>query len=321
MPDQDSEIPIVDLRAPAAAAAIGRACCRHGFFYVVGHGVAPGLRERLERVARRFFALDVETKLAIGMRRGGRAWRGYFPIGAELTDGRPDHKEGIYFGAELDEQDPRVRAALPLHGRNLFPDLPGFAAAVLAWLEVMTGLGHELLAMIAISLGLERSYFHDRYTRDPLILFRIFHYPALAAASDDWSVGEHTDYGLLTILAQDDTGGLQIRSPTGWVDAAPIEDAFVCNIGDMLDRLTGGRYRSTPHRVRNASGRDRLSMPFFFDPAFDAEVAPIDPHAPIADDARERWDRASVHDFQGTYGDYLMRKVARVFPRLGGEVL
>ena len=88
-------------------------------------------------------------------------------------------------------------------------------------------------------------------------------------------MGEHTDYGLLTLLAQDDNGGLQVRSPAGWIDAPPIPGTFVCNIGDMLDRLTGGWYRSTPHRVRNDSGRDRLSFPFFFDPDFAAEVPPL----------------------------------------------
>src|SRR5262249_62071536 len=94
-------------------------------------------------------------------------------------------------------------------------------------------------------------------------------------AEPAWGVGEHTDYGLLTILKQDDAGGLQVKVQAEWVDAPPVPDAFVCNIGDMLDRLTGGRYRSTPHRVRNLSGRARLSFPFFFDPNFNATVAPI----------------------------------------------
>ena len=126
---------------------------------------------------------------------------------------------------------------------------------------------------------------------------------------------------MLTILWQDDAGGLQVKSRSRWIDAPPIPASFVCNIGDMLDRMTGGRYRSTPHRVCNSSQRDRLSAPFFFDPAFDAEVQPIDPGAEIVDDVDERWDRASVHSFEGTYGQYLLRKVSKVFPELGGEVL
>jgi len=99
---------------------------------------------------------------------------------------------------------------------------------------------------------------------------------------------------------------------------APIPGTLVCNIGDMLDRMTRGLYRSTPHRVRNRAGRDRLSLPFFFDPNFFARVQPLDlpGRDAQADDQAERWDRASVHAFQGTYGEYLLNKVGKVFPQL-----
>ena len=107
-----------------------------------------------------------------------------------------------------------------------------------------------------------------------------------------YGVGEHTDYGLLTLLRQDDVGGLTVRTRDGWVDAPPVPESFVCNIGDMLDRATGGYYRSTPHRVRlNASGRDRLSFPLFLDPDFDARIEPIRP--PEHDDRETRWDGAT----------------------------
>ena len=112
------------------------------------------------------------------------------------------------------------------------------------------------------------------------MLFRIFNYPA--SEQDTWGVGEHTDYGLLTILKQDDAGGLEVKSGSNSINAPPVPHSFVCNIGDMLDRMTSGVYRSTPHRVRNMSGRDRLSFPFFFDPNFDAivETVPLE-NAPI----------------------------------------
>ena len=314
----------------AAAEAIGQACRDSGFFYVVNHGVDPTLERTLEEQSRAFFAQDLETKLEIRMALGGRAWRGYFPVGAELTSGAPDLKEGLYFGQELDDRHPLVRAGAPLHGRNLFPKHPaGYRETVLAWIAAMTELGHVVMGGLALSLGLDERFFADRYTADPLVLFRVFLYPPAPASPEAlprWGVGEHTDYGVLTLLKQDGTAGLQVKSQSRWQDAPVVPGAFVCNIGDMLDRMTGGLYRSTPHRVQNRSGRERLSFPFFFDPGWTAEVKAIDlpgapPPTPDRDDRDSRWDGESVHAFQGTYGEYVMAKVSRVFPELQRAVL
>src|SRR2546425_419333 len=253
MGQDDFHIPIIDITALVSgpgdhrevAARIGQACKDWGFFYVVNHGVEQHLVRELEQASRQFFAQDSETKLEINMARGGRAWRGYFPVGGELTSGQPDLKEGIYFGAELSEDHPLVKAGTPLHGRNLFPaGVPHFRDVVLNYLAAMTRLGHYLVAGIGLSLGLEESYFATHYTADPLLLFRIFHYPPSSHSDVDANpgVGEHTDYGLLTILWQDSSGGLQIKRKSEWVDAPPIPNSFVCNVGDMLDRLTGGYY-------------------------------------------------------------------------------
>jgi isopenicillin N synthase-like dioxygenase len=203
---------------------------------------------------------------------------------------------------------------------------PGIEETVLEYMAAMTELGHAIMAGVALSLGLSRCYFAERYTGDPLILFRIFNYPRVPPSSGstrNWGVGEHTDYGMLTILKQDDIGGLEVKTGGGWIAAPPIADAFLCNIGDMLERMTGGRYRSTPHRVLNVGSRDRLSFPFFFDPNFHAEVRPIElpDAADVAADRRERWDGASVHDFTGTYGDYVLSKVSKVFPQLVRDAL
>lgn len=307
----------------AVADAIGSACRDSGFFYVTGHGIDAKLLEELESISRSFFALDISEKNAIAMVHGGRAWRGYFPVGGELTSGKPDQKEGLYFGSELGPDDPRVQRSLPLHGANLFPARPKeLRKMVLDYLEAASKTAHALMEGIALSLGLEADYFYRHYTSDPTLLFRIFHYPSAAPSSPDWGVGEHTDYGLLTLLAQDAAGGLQVKTTRGWIDAPPVPATLVCNIGDMLDRLTGGFYRSTPHRAKNVSGRGRLSFPFFFDPGFDAKIRPLPERASqIADDRDTRWDRESVHGFSGTYGDYLLRKVSKVFPELRREVI
>ena len=330
---QASSLPVIDMSpmrdrgASAArlevARAIEAACRDSGFFYATGHGIPADLFAHLDGASRKFFALPETEKLEIRMARGGRAWRGFFPVGGELTSGKPDMKEGIYFGTELSPDHPRVRAQVPLHGANLFPpQVPELRSAVLDYLSAATATAHALMEGIALSLKLDADYFHRNYTANPTILFRIFHYPATPASSQDWGVGEHTDYGLLTLLAQDDLGGLEVKTARGWIDAPPIPGTLVCNIGDMLDRLTGGQYRSTPHRAKNVSGRGRLSFPFFFDPDFDAEIRPLPNFAlDIADDRDTRWDKASVHAFSGTYGDYLLSKVSKVFPDLKREVI
>ena len=116
-------------------------------------------------------------------------------------------------------------------------------------------------------------------------------------------------------------GGLQGAAPEGWIEAPPLPGTLVCNIGDMLDRMTGGWYRSTPHRVRNLSGHGRLSFPFFLDPVFSAEVPPLPERAAAGDDGRRRWDGQDLRAFTGTYGDYLLGKVSKVFPQLRRDVL
>lgn len=336
-----SQWPVIDIgplfgRDPAprghVADAIRAACQATGFFYIAGHGIDPALMGRLDAASRAFFALPAADKMSVEMAKGGSAWRGFFPVGGELTSGKPDIKEGLYFGTELPARHPRVAAGWPFHGANLWPArTPDLRPAVLDYMSAATNAAHALIEGVALSLGLPADYFATHYTADPTILFRIFHYPATAPehGKDHWGVGEHTDYGLLTLLLQDDRGGLQVKTPDGWIDAPPIPCSLVCNIGDMLDRLTGGGYRSTPHRVRNQSGHGRLSFPLFFDPDFAAKIRPL-PAAAVAvaqgdqrtQDARDaRWDGADLHAFAGTYGAYLLGKLSKVFPDLGARVL
>ncbi len=327
-------LPVVDMaalrdgtRADAVASEIDRACRATGFFYVTGHGVPAELPARVDALAREFFARPEGEKARIAMPSGGRAWRGWFPLGGELTSGIPDWKEGLYLGEELGPEDPRVRARWPLHGANLFLEHPaGLRAAVLELVDALTAVGHALLRGVSRALELDDDWFERHLTASPTVLFRIFRYPPLPASADagpaSWSVGEHTDYGLLTILAQDAAGGLEVHGPDGWIAAPPIPDTFVVNLGDMLERMTGGRYRSTPHRVRNPGPGDRLSLPLFLDPAWDAEVRPV-PNPLGRDTARDadRWDGTSVHEWSGTYGDYLLAKVSKVFPALVEDVI
>jgi isopenicillin N synthase-like dioxygenase len=305
---------------------IGDACSRFGFLQIVGHGIDPRLRSDLQRAAAEFFALEYQEKDRIAMRHGGRAWRGWFPLGGELTSGVPDDKEGLYFGTELPADDPAVAQRRPLHGPNLFPERPAeLRPLVLEWMERVTEVGRAVLSGIALSLELDRDWF-DRWCAEPTVLFRIFHYPPPPAGfAGRWGVAEHTDYGLLTLLAQDSTGGLEVRVGDDWIEVPPTEDAIVCNLGDMLERASGGRFVSTAHRVRIPPS-DRYSFPLFLDPSWDAVVEPLPGVAPGDAAAGEtgavpRWDGASVFDVQGTYGEYLVSKVSRVFPDLYRQVV
>ena len=322
-------LPVVDISVASqstelrahVAAQLDWALAEFGFFYVSGHGIDERALMHLFDLGRKFFAQEEAGKASIRMALAGAAWRGWFPVGAELTSGQADIKEGIYFGQDHAPDDPRVKAGVPMHGQNLYPLLPGFESAVQSHLLAFTALGHRLMALVALGLG--ESGLRERLIADPTILFRIFHYPALARARADsrWSVGAHTDYGLLTILAQDDVGGLQVEYRGKWIDVPHIPGTFVCNAGDMLESLSGGRYVSALHRVENVSQRSRYSMPFFFDPSFDAVLSPFTARK-AANTARNRarWDGRRLEDVRGTYGDYLLSKVGKVFPDLASKI-
>lgn len=255
------------------------------------------------------------------------AGRGYFEVGEEVTSGIVDEKEGLYFSKELPASDPR-----PLHGPNLWPseaDAPGLRGHVLAYMEKCAELARTLLGAIGAAIGLpEDAFAHD--FSDPTVLFRIFNYPPHEGrwGADTFAVGEHTDYGFLTLLRQDDQGGLQAQSASGqWVDVPPIADALVVNIGDALEYVTGGLLRATPHRVgqRRDATRGRISFAFFYDPSFDAEMRSqlhlLPPTLRARADERRaraagRWDGQRLDAFRGKYSDYLIGKVSKVFPEL-----
>ena len=322
-------LPVIDISSlinnkdiKQVAQQINEACRHYGFFYIKGHGISEILQQQLIEISQAFFELPEEQKMQISMDKGGRAWRGFFPVKGELTSGKPDLKEGVYFGEELPSTHPKVIAKTPMHGQNLFPsEFPELKPVVLEYIEKLTELAHHLMRGISFSLGLKENYFEENFTYNPLTLFRIFHYPptnSKAKLEAPWGVGEHTDYGMFTILKQDEVGGLQVKSNKQWIKAPYVKGTFVCNIGDMLDKLTEGYYVSTPHRVLNETGKERYSFPFFFDPNFDAPIKNID-LSHLSNKATTqvtRWDETNLHEFKGTYGDYILNKVSKVFPEL-----
>jgi isopenicillin N synthase-like dioxygenase len=316
-------LPIIDIESPKAPAEIDQACRQVGFFAIRNHGVSETLRTEVIAAAIDFFGRSDDEKHVVSLARGGAAWRGWFPLGGELTSGVPDLKEGYYFGREM-AADPR-----PMHGPNIWPSEPAsLRPLVTEWMATMEPLAQRVLSLMSEGIGLADDFFRNDLTADPTPLFRIFRYPPHPPASADrWGVAEHSDYGLLTLLAHDGTAGLQVKVGDEWIDAPSDPHLIICNLGDMLDRLTAGRYRSTPHRARNSSTADRYSLPFFLDPGWDAVIDPADIEDALDDnwtapiDADRRWDRANLRDLDGTYGDWLTTKVSKVFPQLADAVI
>ena len=276
-------IPVVDLAPLLDGSDKGRvardirwALANAGFMYVKNHGTDPGLVAASFDQARAFFDLPQAEKMALHVSRSGTTLRGYIEPFGENTDPTrtKDLKEAYDIGPETPGR------GTPFYGANPWPDadlLTEFAATIYAYHEAMKALSKKLLGGIARSLDLDEGYFDDRLS-DPICIQRLLHYPPQTGAIDESiiGIGAHTDYGSLTVLAQDDVGGLQVMNRDGiWIEAPPIPDTFVINIGDLIQRLTNDTYLANLHRVVNASGRERYSIPFFIDADYDAVFAPI----------------------------------------------
>lgn len=274
------EIPTVSLAAPPGevAARIGAACREHGFFYAVDHGVPEALIADQFAWAARFFNLPQEAKEAISLFKSP-ARRGWEGIGAQKLDAgaQPDRKESFYCGVHYGPDHPNVRAGLNAYGANQWPEgLPGFQAQMEAYTTALTALAERLMRDLARSLNLPETRF-DAAMTEPMITLRLLRYPPQpeGAGADVFGAGAHTDWGAITLLAQDASGGLEVQAADGyWMKAPPIPGSFVVNLGDMMPRWTNGLYRSNPHRVINANttGRDRYSIPFFHSPNYHALI-------------------------------------------------
>ena len=284
-----SALPVVDVSGlrsadPADRAAVGvalrAACVDKGFFYLAGHGIEPELPAAAFAQARAFFALPAETKAAVAMSSDNYG-RGYEGIGGQALEAGapPDLKEGFYLGREArsDGTVPDGDAGQGL-GPNLWPaEAPEFRAVLTAYHERMTGVAALVMRGLALSLDLPEDWFAD-FCAEPSPTLRLLHYPPQPAnpRPGEKGAGAHTDWGGITLLAQDANGGLQVQDHDGsWVHAAPIPGTFVVNLGDLMARWTNDLYRSTLHRVVNTSGVERYSMPFFYSGRPDAEVSCI----------------------------------------------
>lgn len=279
------QVPIIDV-APLfghdesgvtkVAMAMRAAAIETGFFYVRGHNVSPTLMDATFVAAKYFFNLSDGVKQRIAV-TPATAHRGYLPFAQTKQPGvkRADLKESFNYAYPFTPNHPALASDCRLIGLNQWPTgEPAWRRVLEQYYAEVFELGQRLLGAIAVGLDLPRDFFRDLY-RHPLVRARLIHYPPQFedTSGGQFGAAEHTDYGTITVLWQDDVGGLQVRNRDGqWIDAPPIDGTFVINIGDMLELWSNNLFVSTPHRVVNASGRERYSIPVFYDPDFDVTV-------------------------------------------------
>jgi isopenicillin N synthase-like dioxygenase len=304
----DAFMPVVDLglvkqgRIEEVGHALRDAFVGSGFCYVRNHGVPEGVISAARESALEFFRLPLEEKLKA---KPKQSIRGFNAIGRTTMQyaEAPDYKEFFQIGLDLSADDPDVVAGQPLRGPNQWPEgRPQFRDAFSTYFDEIASCGQTLLSAVAVSLGISPTFFEDKY-RKPLQRTQAVYYPPHPTdhSGELYGVAPHTDYGCVTLLWQDDVGGLEVLHRSGeWVSATPIPGTLVINIGDLLHRWSNDRYLSSPHRVTNRSGRERLSIATFYDPDFTAVVDPRDLEIPSGDVSRH---------VPVSAGDYIMGRI------------
>jgi isopenicillin N synthase-like dioxygenase len=274
--NQKNAIPVIDLSQADHSrliSQIGAACREFGFFGVVNHGIPNNIIDGAFDVSKAFFDLPQETKLALHINQSS-THRGFDPIGWQSLDlskegdaQAADLKESFYIGTE---PAPNANPIVPNHGENQWPSaesLPEFDTKVNLYRAQAKQLAYRLLSLIAESLGMKETAL-DGYAKYPTCTTRLLYYPPQPESSmQQIGSGAHTDWGAVTILAQDDAGGLEVRLAGGqWIDIEPQDGMLVINTGDLIQRWTNDLYRSSWHRVINKhAGRARYSIAYFFD--------------------------------------------------------
>ena len=281
-----TEIPVIDVSPMmgtdaaakhAMARALRRACIDIGFFYVRGHGVPAAAIEELYAASRAFFDLDLADKMEIDIARSAFN-RGYIPLYGEKNNSKSkgDVKETFDMAVEVAPDDPDFLAGNPLYGPNQWPSaMPDFEPSLRRYYAEITALSHRLYGAFALALDLPEDFFQDMLDK-PLDILRLLHYPPQPEVTDEDQIGTgaHSDFDCFTILNQDPVGGLQaLNSASEWIDATPIPDSFLINVGDMLERWSNGLFISTVHRVINRSPKHRYSTVFFAAPNYHVPVA------------------------------------------------
>ncbi|KAJ3092141.1 hypothetical protein HK102_010421 [Quaeritorhiza haematococci] len=329
-----------DPSAPAAAASyieqakkatgelIDKACREVGFFYLTGHGIPEEDLQEVRQLARDFFALPLEEKEEISIAKTDKA-RGFQRLGQNITKYAKDWHEAIDLYAPVGPDHTLIKKNLKvLTGTNPWPrNPPNFKDKFEAYVEKMKRLGLATMRAIAMGLKLDEHFF-DPFMTDSFWVMRIIGYPPLQSGKENSdnvgvSCGEHTDYGCLTLLNTDETtGALQVMSKSGeWINADPVPGAFVVNIGDMLNNWTNDLYKSTLHRVIHTKSSYRVSIPFFYEPSFDAVIEPLDVCIKECAERQKKEASQQASSHQAEDGLYHVVDVKRYKPVVYGEHL
>ncbi|XP_048638545.1 probable 2-oxoglutarate-dependent dioxygenase At3g49630 isoform X3 [Brassica napus] len=290
---------------------LDRACRDVGFFYVIGHGISESLMRKVKEMTHRFFELPYEEKLKIKITPAA-GYRGYQRIGVNYTSGKQDFHEAIDCYREF-KQGKYGETGKVLEGLNQWPENPQeYKGLMDEYIKLCTDLSRNILRGISLALGGSPYEFEGEMVGDPFWVMRIIGYPGVNQ-ENVIGCGAHTDYGLLTLINQDDDKtALQVKNLAGdWVSAIPIPGSFICNIGDMLKILSNGVYESTLHRVINNSPLYRVCIAFFYETNFDAMVEPLDIF-------KEKYpgDKRSQDSKRVVYGEHLVNKVQTTFANL-----
>lgn len=310
----ENVIPVIDITPlrdgsdpKRVAGALHAASQEMGFIYIRGHGIPEESIEAARGCALEFFRSPESDKATVKVSAKHRGWLGR--DGAKMQDdAKPDLKESFIWGYQ--DAGGHTPADHPLRGPNQWPDhVPGMQECAMDYFRRVHEVAHHLMRGFALGLDRQEDFFL-RTSATPLSRASFVYYPQQPEdmGEDQFGVGPHTDFGVLTVLCQDSVGGLQVENLNGeWIQAPPIEGTLVVNVGDLLSRWTGGAYRSTPHRVVNSSGRERLSLVLAFDP---------DPDTLI--DACEVFGPGHVaSDDPVTCGDYLVWRFGKAFSYRG----
>ena len=297
----------------AVANAIGEAARNVGFFYVSGHGIPAPQIAALRTAAADFYAHELDFKMRhyIGL---GRGHKGFVPEGEEVyAQGRPDHKEAYDIGFEAADDHPLVQAGVPLIGGNKWPEVAGFKPAVQAYYASVFALGRQLMRAFALALDQPENAF-DALVNCPPSKLRLIHYPLDTSALDAPGIGAHTDYECFTLLLADQPGLEVLNSRGEWIDAPPVtvdgEEAFVINVGDMLEVMTAGAFVATSHRVRKVQ-HERYSFPLFFACDYDTRIRPLPQF--VAPGAQTPYEEISI-------GNHMWSMALQTYRYLGKKV-